>query len=392
MSKVKSFLSYFYKYLFHSKTRQKLIFLAIFGLFLSSMALLVLQGIMQGLQGEMIKRSKKMIGHHVISFDEYDENSFNQFTSDLKKSQVFFTKEIELELLGKHDAYIAPVILRGIDFDASTPNFLKELEKDGVILGADLLSKLKSTIGSTVVFFSPSHLDTFFGDVPRMAGETVSDLSSSSVNEVDEVTAYIRSSFVHNLIREVSYNKIRIYQEISKEKLADLLKNAKLSDISTITSWEELHPELLWAFKLESVVMLALFVCMCFLVSITIVAGNLIFFNKIRFDLISFWILGLSKKTISILMFLYFQVKALLTCFSGILVGGLLLLFLKKFSPNIMPDVFLEKSLPVHVTWDHVLIAFFVPYLVSSVFSIYALWVFNKENTSYIELLRKVGE
>ena len=57
-----------------------------------------------------------------------------------------------------------------------------------------------------------------------------------------------------------------------------------------------------------------------------------------------------------------------------------------------MPDVFLERSLPVEVEPSHILIAFSVPYLVSSVFTLYAILMFNKENSSYVEVLRKVGD
>jgi len=392
MNKAKSFLGYFYKYLFHSKTRQKLIFLAVFGLFLSSMALIVIQGVMNGLQGEMIKRSKKAEGSYILRFLDYEESDIDSLMEELKSRDIFFTKEIELELLGRHDGYIAPIVLRGIDFKTSTPKFLEDLSYGGVVLGEDLSFRLKSTLLSSVTFFSPAHVDLFFGEVPRVSSEDVSDIARTNVQEVDSTTAWVRSSFIHNLIRERSYNLIRIYDDYPKAEIISILDKTGLDKSINLMSWEDSNPELLWAFNLESVVMLVLFVCMCFLVSITIVAGNLIFFNKIKFDLISFWILGLSKKTISFLMFLYFQVKALITCLAGLLVGGLVLYLLKLYAPDIMPNVFLERSLPVNVTTYHILVAFFVPYSVASLFSLYALITFNKENSSYIELIRKVGE
>ena len=392
MNKAKSFLGYFYRYLFHSKTRQKLIFLAVFGLFLSSMALLVIQGVMNGLQEQMIKRSKKANGSYVLRFSEYDKDSIDKLTNELEANKIFFTKEIELELLGRHDGYIAPIILRGIDFSTSKPKFLEHLNYGGVVLGEDLSFRLKSALLSSITFFSPAHVDLFFGEVPRMSSEDVSDIARIDVQDIDSTTAWVRSSFIHNLIREKTYNVLRVYEEYPKSLIAGIINKLNLNESISINSWEDSNPELLWAFNLESVVMLVLFVCMCFLVSITIVAGNLIFFNKIRFDLISFWILGLSKKTISFLMFLYFQVQALITCIAGLLVGGAVLYLLKQYAPDIMPSVFLERSLPVEVTPYHILISFFVPYGVASLFSLYALITFNKENSSYIELIRKVRE
>lgn len=70
MSKAFAFISYFIKYIFHSKTKQRLIYLTIVGLFLSSMSLIILQGIMQGLQGKMIRRSKFVSGDFILNVKE----------------------------------------------------------------------------------------------------------------------------------------------------------------------------------------------------------------------------------------------------------------------------------------------------------------------------------
>lgn len=392
-SQFKSFLGYFFKYLFHSKTRQKLIFLAIFGLFLSSMSLVVLQGVMQGLQGKMITRSKKVLGDYIFYVERMTYLEVKEKIKELEKERYFFVTEHEVELLGKHEGFVAPVILRGIDLSYAKKHssfsefFLSNVDLGGVVLGRDLANRLDVPILSKVLFYSPAHSDSFFGDIPRMSSEVVTSRISTDVNEVDEIVAWVRSSFVQKLSKQKKINRIRFYGEVEPDILSKILGKK-----GTLKAWEDLNPELLWAFKLESIVIVALFVAMSFLISLTIVSGNLIFFNKIRFDLISFWILGMSRKVIVKMMFLYFQLKSIVTCAFGIFVGVLVLLLLKKFSPQIMPEVFLERSLPVEIKLSHILIAFFIPYLVSIFFSLFALASFDKENKSYIELLRKVGE
>ena len=74
------------------------------------------------------------------------------------------------------------------------------------------------------------------------------------------------------------------------------------------------------------------------------------------------------------------------------LAGVLVLNLFKIYNPEIMPDVFLERSLPSDIRWSHILISFLVPYSVSSLFTFYALSYFKRNHSSYIELLRKVGE
>ncbi len=391
MAKLKSFISYFVKYIFHSKTRQRLIYLAIIGLFLSSLSLLVLQGIMQGLQGNLIKRNKAAQGTFKIDVQYLEQAKLQELERALKDQKISYSREYEIELLAKYDAYIAPVVLRGVDFNFYTPDFLKKTEISGVVLGADLSNRLKSPVLSELTFFSPSHTDEMFGDIPLMSVEMVSDIALTEVIEVDQVTAWVDVTFVQNLIREETINTLRFFNDASIITVEKILKKPDFSSISILT-WEEQNPSLLWAFRLETIVMISLFVCMCFLVSLTIVSGNLIFFSRIRLDLISFWILGLSKKTITWLMIVYFQLKTIITCLLGLVAGGGILWWLKNYAPEIMPDVFLERSLPVEVESSHLLIAFCVPYLVSSTFTVYAILMFNKENSSYVEVLRKVGD
>jgi len=381
--------------LFHSKTRQKLIFLAVFGLFLSSLSLVVLQGVMQGLQGKMIERSKNVIGRSVYYMDVFNKKEYEKKKKKLNEAGVLFLPEYEIELLGKHEGFVAPIILRGIDTEQleiikkKHPDFfLKDLDLSGTVLGVDLANRLNVPVLSEVLFFSPAHVDTFFGDIPRVSSETVTARLSTDVSEVDEIVAWVRMSFVFKLSKTVKVNRIRFYGDHDLEKIKLILGK----DVKNLKTWEELNPELLWAFRLESIVIITLFIAMCFLVSLTIVSGNLIFFNKVKFDLVSFWILGLSRKMIVRLMFVYFQLKSIVTCLAGVICGVLLLLFLREFSPQIMPDVFLERSLPVSIKLKHLLIAFFIPYAVSIVFSLFALLSFDKENSSYIQLLRKVGE
>ncbi|MCB9091027.1 MAG: ABC transporter permease [Halobacteriovoraceae bacterium] len=392
MSKAFAFISYFIKYIFHSKTKQRLIYLTIVGLFLSSMSLIILQGIMQGLQGKMIRRSKFVSGDFILNVKEdLGKEREEQLLKSLQDQKITFYPEYELELLVQNETYISPVILRGIDTQYGVPAFLQDSDLEGVVLGADLSSDLKASILSEITFYSPSHSNELFGNVPRMLSDVISDLLITDVTEVDSITAWTRISFVQNLTRERVFNRIRFYEN-SIEKVQKIIKNLSLGDAAKIVTWEEMNPSLLWAFKLETLVIVSLFVCMCALVSLTIVSGNLIFFNQIKFDLVSFWILGLSRKVINWLIFLYFQLKTVVTCILGIVCGGGVLWWLKNYAPEIMPDVFLERSLPVEVNFSHLAISFFVPYGVSTLFSFYALYYFNKENTSYVEQLKSVGE
>ena len=57
-----------------------------------------------------------------------------------------------------------------------------------------------------------------------------------------------------------------------------------------------------------------------------------------------------------------------------------------------MPDIFVERSLPVHIDALGLSISFFVPFLVSLVFSTFSFVQFRRDNPSFIQLVRGAGE
>jgi len=65
-----AFHRYFLAYLFRARTRQGLLFLALAGLFLSSSALTIIQGIMGGLQRGLVARSQSYHGVGLVHFPQ----------------------------------------------------------------------------------------------------------------------------------------------------------------------------------------------------------------------------------------------------------------------------------------------------------------------------------
>jgi lipoprotein-releasing system permease protein len=61
------------------------------------------------------------------------------------------------------------------------------------------------------------------------------------------------------------------------------------------------------------------------------------------------------------------------SCFCGIVLGALFLLGLKTFSPQIMPDIFVDRSIPVIFSVRSYVVAFFIPFSISMIFLRYTL-------------------
>jgi lipoprotein-releasing system permease protein len=387
------FFSYFLNYIFKAKTRQRLLFMAIIGLLISSFSLVVIQGIMSGLQSGLINRSKKVLGSGVIEVKEgqTDPKMLQTIYDKLEKQKIYYYPEYEIELLLKKDDFIYPVILHGVDFKFDVPLFLKNKDRAGIVMGAELASKLNAYFGSNIQIISPSHTDSIMGELPRHVSTSVTDFFMSELTEIDSVSAWVRLPLVQNLIRQRAVNVIRLYNVADWSTLVDSFENHPERDMLVFKSWEEKNSSLVWALKLETNVMLFLFIGMSFLVAITITSGFMIFFDKVKTDLISFWILGKSQKQLMRLSYIFTHFLSIIFCGIGIIGGLLFLTILKQNDINFMPDFFVERSIPVNIETNSVIISFFVPYLIAAVFSYFSFNFFKKENQSFLKLIRKVG-
>ena len=383
------FIRYFFGYLFHAKTRQRLLFIAIFGLIISSFALLVLQSTMGGLQGKLIGRSKAVVGTGVFEFPNTSEEEILGFVSELSKVGVKPIKELEVELLVKYGQYYAPMIVHGLDPQGELPDFLEGKTFEDLVLPRSLAIKINSTVGDLVRLLSPGHLDNLIGNVPRLASLYVDYLVNTEVPEIDDFHGWARLLRIQAIVGKKVVNKIRLYNDYDQEVLNTIAEKHAPKGWH-FQRWEDVHATLVWALSLETAVFVFLFSAMTLLVSLAITSGLLIFFSKTKGDLASFWVMGTSERSLfqSSKIFLF-----CLTFFSvglGIFFGLLFLGLLDHFGPNIMPDVFVDRKIPVKITGIGVFLSFSIPFSISLIFAWQSLKSFRKD-INYLTYIRSLG-
>lgn len=387
---IAQFCRYFGRYIFFSKTKQRLLLLSIVGLFISSFSLLVLQSTMGGLQGKLIERSKRVLGDVTITLVSSNIEQSTELEKILNEfPQMIIAPEREVELLLKNGNFVTPVIAHGIDF-SHPPQFLKGQDFQDLLLPQDIAFKVNLNVGKKARLIAPGTVDTVFEDIPRMATLFVDGVITTDVPEIDMYHIWVRGSLIQNLIKKSGNNKWRLYGEVPISKLKEKLE-AKFSSGLTIRTWEEENNTLVWALRLETVVMIFLFVAMTMLVALCITSGLMIFFDKIKKDLVSFWILGSSKKKLTLSAVIFLNVLGLVTVGLGIACALGFLWGLDNYGGNIMPDVFIDRKIPIHITVRGILISFGVPYLISSVFSLLSLLQFQSEEEELLEEIRSVS-
>jgi lipoprotein-releasing system permease protein len=384
------FFSYFFTYILRAKTRQRLLFIAVTGLFLSAFSLMVIQGIMGGLQQGLIARSKNIHGTQLIIFDSPTDESLTTIKDILTKENIPFYSELEVEVMLKHKNFVAPAKLHGIDLTDERPSFLQEKDFKGLVMGSELASKIKLQFLDEVQIIAPGVTDSLMGEVPRFISETMTDYLYTELSEVDDFEVWARAGMVQNLVRQNGVNQIRLYGEVSPS----ILK--KITEVETtipkrILSWENMNQALVWSLNLETKVMLFLFISMSFLVAIAITSGLMIFYSKIRRDLMSFWILGMAQSKLIKLCFKFTLILSAVTVAVGGIFGYITLKLLERFGHELMPDIFVERELPVQLDFNHIVVSLLIPFGISLVFSYFSFANFRKENQSFVSIVRSLG-
>lgn len=385
-------LKYFFFYIFKSKTRQKLLLLSIIGLVLSSFSLVIIQGVMGGLQKGLVARSKNVLSHGEIQLDSLSSKSsdYRDLILALKENSINFVPELNLEMMIQNDKYVSPVMIHGMDFSFYVPSFLKSKDREGIIIGSELGREIKTYNGSQVKIIAPGHVDFALQEIPKQGRGRISDFYSSELPEIDSLMAWVKIGFLQNIIRKRQVNNIKIFGMESFKKVKNLFDEKSIVT-GRLISWEQKNQTLVWALNLETKMMLFLFFGMSILIGICITSGFLIFFDKIKTDLSSFWILGMSRKKILSLVYAYGQSLAVIFCSLGILLGLGVLALLDSNSIILMPDYFVERNIPVKIEYIQIFIAFIVPYSVASFFTHLTFSIFKKDNYSFIQLVRRVG-
>jgi len=384
------FLSkFFFRFVFNAKTRQNLLFFASVGLALSCFSLLVIQSTMGGLQEKLVGRSKSVNGHFSIILVGNDTSWVPGLLQFLEYKKIPFSKEYQIEALLRSGKMLFPLELRGIDIQDHLPENLNFYFNgpDSIILGEDLAYRVKPNFDKELQVISPGHVDTFMGEIPRSRFFKYQESHLTLVSEVDTVVGWTDLKSVQSLTRVQTINRIRIYSPFSDNLKTKLLEKFPEAGTSIFRTWEDENSALAWALKLENTVMLFLFAMMTVLVSLSITSGLLIFYGKIKRDLVSLWILGASKKRIDQSLILFVIQMSLLSCLSGIVLGSIFLWVLKTFSPELMPDIFVDRSIPVMYSLRGYILAFSIPFGISMLFLRYTLRDL-RQGTDFISYLK----
>ncbi len=353
------FIKFFIKKIFFSRQRQHLLILSAFGLIISSMALLVLQGVMTGLQEGLIKRSKSYLGEATL--ESYEELKFKER----------HRRETLIEVLLEKNE-IVPSILHGLDdFTFDQKDF------SGLVLGTELARQLKIHYDDEIQVLVP-HLKNFIlPNLPRFFSTHVSDVVYTQVAQLDFAHSWISSKILEENFIEGPY----LYRFF--EKPLEIPKNG------LYLTWEEQQSELVWALALEKNVMIILFGSMSLIIALSISFSFAVFFYRIKKDLVTFHVLGLSfKKLYQKLAEFGFFFTTFMVVF-GLFLGKFFLEYLKEDPESL--EYSLIRKFPIKIEEKALYLSFFIPFMISMTFFYLVYFTFKKEKKNLLNLLKRTN-
>ncbi len=235
----------------------------------------------------------------------------------------------------------------------SYENMKTELFTQGhFILGADLMDILGVLPGDSVYVLLPQFLIQSEIQVPRLQKFQVLESWRTQNPDIDLGYFYYDRQLGQDFLSKNSFLNKYIYIWLSQADLAEEFKNKyKQVMVYPIETWSERNESLFFALKLEK------FLVSLFLTLSVIVAGfslvmalTLVVFQKKK-DFFILSVLGLSDKRIYHLLIGISVFLGIGGVISGVIVGGLLSLYLQYFPIHIWPDIYYESAIQAKVDY-----------------------------------------
>lgn len=382
-----------FRYLRSKKSSAFLSFItliSILGVALGVSALIVVLSVMDGFEVELKKRlsSSEL---HVLIQPKKTEPGFDQgrvpgpgwLTSDVRDSLKndsrieTWSPVLQTEVIVKSGRKATGLLIKGFPLDRlmkHMPQITENLNspvgsfhvhegessgsRQGIYLGADLAAELDLIPGSELTLISPTETEGPFGGVPRMKKVVLQGIYRSGSPEQELHTAFADLGSVESFLRkrDVITQAEVLLKDFNQapDVRASLLK--EYSDKAQIQDWLQLNSHLLGSLKLER---FAMFISLAFIVivaSFNIVTTLTLMCLEKKREMAILQAMGAKRSEIGAI----FLAEGLWIGALGTLIGlafGLLVCYLLKHSEIVqLPDIYVDRTLPVHLRWEYFVI------------------------------------
>ncbi len=386
MKKAEVFLALRYLKLTGKGILSYLSFFSILGVFLGVAALVIVIGVMAGMQQELKNRILGINPHIVIT--DYYGNPVEHPDSILNVLRGFHEVKsaspfILVKCVAKSGDKADGIVLKGLDFK-NDPR-LKELQSS-VVTGNLTLSKGRVVLGTLLA----SDLNTFTGDtltILSFKGKTTNLMSGIRARNVvvsgvvdfgiyDFNTSVALTSLegardIAGLKSGVSGIEVELTDPYRAHEVAEKLRRVLPIDYRVVT-WIEMNKSLFSALKLEKLAMFVILILIIIVASFSIVAMLMLLVVEKTRDIGVLRAMGITAKGIMRIFILVGGFVGLFGAVGGGLFGVIVDFLIGKYKLiSLPPDVYFVDHLPVQINPGDVLTIVVATFLIIFIATLY---------------------
>jgi lipoprotein-releasing system permease protein len=347
--------------------------LSILGVTTGVMVMIVVMGVMSGLQNELRDKILGTMAHIVVlksggaveNYEELKEKIEGILKEELRGASPFIYNQALLAT----SSSVMGVVVRGIDPQTAPQviqierylmqGSLKDLEigddkKDlpGIIIGKELKANLGIQIGDEVNIVSPAGALGPTGVLPRMKRFRVVGVFGSGMYEYDSTLIYISLLSAQRFFRmegKVTGIEVKI-RDPDRSDLWSLVLQASLGFPYFSRDWKDLNRNLFSALKLEKVGMALILILIIFVAALNIVSALFMIVLQKGREIAILKAIGIPSRTIYQIFVFGGGIIGITGAFLGGVLGVGFALLLRRYQFIQLPkDIYYIDHLPVEL-------------------------------------------
>ena len=371
------------------------------GIMLGVAILIIVMSVMNGFRSELTNKILGFNPHVVIKSYSQELNNLElikEISNDIKISQIRKSFSGEAVLMDNNTT--KGVYVKGLDIDdEQNLNFLKNIITKGntnsfgtgeLILGNELALDFNLSVGDTINLFSPSFVNTPFGNLPKQETFKVKAIFNSGFYEFDKNVIFLE---LNESLIFFDKNEKNLDLEIFIDNpiKANLLKEniEKRNPNLFIYSWIDLNKSFFSALKVERNVMFIILALIIIVAAFNIISGLTILIKNKTKEIAILKTLGLSNRSIIKSFFLTGFTIGFLATITGIFIGILFSLYIEPirnvlsllFNLEIFPsDIYFLDKMPSEINTFSIITVFFLSIFMTAIASLIPALKISKMN------------
>ena len=377
------FLSFFFKYLFSARSGSVIRYVCIIcicSLAVSIAGLLIVISVMSGFGISIRDRLLQEEPHLVVSTQKINSLKKTLLKHNLK-NQINSIRSFEIQdvILKTSSGEISGAVAKGY-----TKKYFKYSEsKSSVHLGMEIASQLRLFEGDKVFVTPAETLLLPPTEITPPDQVTISSITLPSHSSINNKTIFYQIGSIPSLKKNSSLeNGVEIFLKNPDQyqKIQETIKNEGY----VVKSWSERNSALFFALKVEKGIMIIFLSLASLIASFSIASMLQLLIRQKRKDIEILMVMGYPTSKVKKLFTLIAFTMSFIGVFIGSILGYIACFILQHASIDLLPDIYVNRKIPVEISLD-----FFVIVLLSAcLLSYLASWVpmsFYKFSTKTIQ-------